>query len=135
MITLTEIITIIITHWVADFVFQDEKWALGKSKNWSDLLKHTLTYSYIWALLGCFVCLVNPELQENYKWVDFAIVFPLITFITHTITDYFTSRVVSKKFATGQYGSSIPNFGAFSIIGIDQVLHYVQLFATYHLLK
>ncbi len=135
MITLTEIFTIIIIHWVADFVFQDEKWALGKSKNWPDLLKHTLTYSYIWSLLGSFVCLINPELQENYKWVNFVIVFPIITFIAHTATDYFTSRVVSKKFAAGQYGSSIPNFGAFSIIGIDQVLHYIQLFLTYYYLK
>ena len=45
--TLTEIFAIIIIHWVADFVFQDEKWALGKSKNWYDLLMHTYTYTII----------------------------------------------------------------------------------------
>jgi hypothetical protein len=47
MISLTVILAIIIIHWIADFVFQDEKWALGKSKNWSDLLKHTYLYSMV----------------------------------------------------------------------------------------
>ena len=58
-----------------------------------------------------------------------------ITFIFHTITDYFTSRIVSKKFEEGNVGSAPPNFGAFTIIGIDQVLHYIQLFTTYYLVK
>lgn len=29
---LIEIFSIILIHWFADFVMQDEKWALGKSK-------------------------------------------------------------------------------------------------------
>ena len=124
MITLTEIFTIIIIHWVADFVFQDEKWALGKSKNWSDLLSHTLTYSLIWFMIGIFIFPIER-----------CFIFWVITLICHTITDYFTSRIVSKKFAKQQYGSAIPNFGAFSIIGFDQVLHYMQLFLTYYYLK
>lgn len=41
---LIEIFSIIIIHWFADFLMQDEKWALGKSKNWKDLLSHTFTY-------------------------------------------------------------------------------------------
>ena len=123
--TLIEIFTIIIVHWIADFIFQDEKWALGKSKNTFDLTAHTAVYSVLWwfpmsIMLGSFL------LGE---------LFVIITFVTHTATDYFTSRVVSKKFAEGKYGSPIPNFGAFTIIGFDQVLHYIQLFLTYYLLK
>jgi hypothetical protein len=120
---LIEIFSIIIIHWFADFLMQDEKWALGKSKNWNDLLKHTFMYSFIWLIVGLFIF-------NNIN----VLYFFLITFITHTITDYFTSRIVSKKFAKQQYGSSIPNIGGFTIIGIDQVLHYIQLFATYWLL-
>jgi len=123
MLSLTEIFAIIIIHWLADFVFQDEKWALGKSKNWNDLLFHTITYSVLFSLL------LIPFLGK------LSFVFFYITFIAHTITDYFTSRIVSKKFANKHYGSAIPNFGAFTIIGIDQVLHYIQLFTTYYLLK
>lgn len=86
--SLLEIFTIIIIHWIADFVFQSEKWALGKSKNWQDLLKHTSMYSYIWTLFGIVICFINPELQNNYQWINYVLLFPLITFIFHTITDY-----------------------------------------------
>jgi hypothetical protein len=57
-----------------------------------------------------------------------------ITFVAHTITDYITSRIVSRKFANKEFGSPIPNTGAFTVIGFDQVLHYIQLFGTYYLL-
>jgi hypothetical protein len=139
MLTLTEIFAIIIIHWIADFIFQDEKWALGKSKNWGDLLKHTFTYSTIWyAVFLLFAINGNhfngPKLSD-LGWSPYMGLFPIITFIFHTVTDYFTSRIVSKKFTNKQYGSEIPNFGAFTIIGIDQVLHYIQLFLTYYLLK
>lgn len=120
--SLTVILSIIIIHWFADFVMQDEKWALGKSKNWSDLLAHTTTYMCFWILMWAFLPF------------HLTLLFMVITFIAHTITDYFTSRIVSKKFSKQEYGSSIPNTGAFTIIGIDQVLHYFQLFITYKLL-
>ena len=45
MFKLTEIFFIIIIHFIGDFVLQTDKQAKGKSKNWSDLLMHTLTYS------------------------------------------------------------------------------------------
>jgi hypothetical protein len=134
MLTLTEIFIIIIIHWFADFIMQDEKWALGKSKNWSDLLSHTITYSLCWFIIVLLFGYSNPNETTNW-YVTNTLLFIGITFIAHTITDYFTSRIVSKKFENKQYGSSIPNFGAFTIIGIDQVLHYIQLFSTYYLLK
>jgi hypothetical protein len=129
---LIEIFSIIIIHWFADFLMQDEKWALGKSKNWDDLIMHTLTYSLMWLGAGLTWCLF--DLNNASKIADYTLWFVPITFIAHTITDYFTSRIVSKKFAKGEYGSSIPNIGAFTIIGIDQVLHYMQLFLTYYIL-
>jgi hypothetical protein len=128
--TLLEIFAIIIIHWVADFVFQDEKWALGKSKNIKDLLSHTITYTICWIP---FLYIIKSYYNiQGFNYLGF---FLPITLIAHTITDYFTSRIVSKKFAKNHLGSSIPNFGAFSIIGFDQVLHYVQLFTTYYYLK
>lgn len=133
--SLVEIFSIIIIHFVADFVMQDEKWALGKSKNWNDLLFHTFTYSFLWWIP---VMMIALSLQTSNELISETMnkgaLFILITFICHTITDYFTSRIVSKKFAEGKYGSAIPNFGAFTLIGGDQVLHYIQLFATYYYL-
>lgn len=122
--TLIEIFSIIIIHWIADFIMQDEKWALGKSKNWSDLLTHTMVYSVLWWI------------PMSYLLPDFRLgaAFVIITFISHTITDYFTSRIVSKQFSNKDYSRPIPNFGAFTTIGFDQVVHYIQLFGTYYLL-
>lgn len=123
MLTFYEIFAILLIHGIADFIFQDEKWAVNKSKSVKALLKHTITYSLIW-----FTMLILLPLPK-VLW------FVLITFIAHTITDFFTSKVVSKKFARNEYGSAIPNFGAFTCIEFDQLLHYSQLFLTYLYLK
>jgi len=116
--TLVHVLAIVFLHWVCDFIFQDETWANNKSKSNIPLLKHTATYSVLWFPLAYFL-----------GWL--IIPFILITFVTHTITDYITSRIVGKKFAAGEYGSPIPNFGAFTIIGFDQLIHYVTLFITF----
>jgi len=54
--------------------------------------------------------------------------FFLITFVAHTITDYFTSRLNSKLWAEGKV------HWFFVSIGFDQILHYIQLFSTYQIL-
>lgn len=129
--SLVEIFSIIIIHFVADFIMQDERWALNKSKNWDALLMHTITYTSVWLVIALYT---NQTTNDWYFDTLDVQLFLLITFVCHTITDYFTSRIVSKKFAEGKYGSAIPNFGAFTLIGGDQVLHYIQLFATYYYL-
>lgn len=114
---LIEIFSIILIHWFADFVLQTDKQAKGKSKNWSDLLEHTLTYSVIWWLMLFFL-----------PWFD-VITFIGATFIFHTSTDYFTSKLNNKLWVK----EDKHNF--FVSVGFDQVLHYIQLFTTYYLLK
>lgn len=120
---------LILFHYIADFIFQDEKWAKAKSYDFNALTDHTIIYSSVMGLLT-FFCL-PLEFASGLHWGGFV----LITFITHTITDYFTSKMVAKKFKENKLGSSIPNFGAFSIIGFDQVIHYATLFLTYNYLK
>lgn len=115
-------IIIVLTHWIADFVLQAEEWALGKSKSLSPLLKHTSMYSVCWFL---------PTWLFSHNLTG-SLWFVAITFVAHTVTDYFTSKIVSKRFADNYYGSPIPNFGAFSMIGLDQVLHYLQLIITWY---
>lgn len=125
---------IICIHYVADFILQAEKWAINKSKNNVDLFLHVVTYSLFW-ILPSYALLANLRPGETIEWYNFrTILFFLVTFTSHFITDYITSRIVSKRFSSGYHGSPIPNFGAFSMIGLDQVLHYAQLFATFYLL-
>lgn len=127
---------IIFIHWIADFVFQAEEWANNKSKSNPHLLAHVSMYTTIWALLGGFLFASPCDGSAFGYCVDLPKfgAFLVITFIAHFITDYITSRIVSKKFANEEYGSPIPNTGAFTVIGFDQVLHYAQLFLTFHLL-
>lgn len=128
---------IVVIHFIADFIFQAEEWATNKSKDLVALVSHTFVYTLVWLIPAGFLfsspCDLSPifgRCVDGYKLFSFL----GITFASHTITDYFTSKIVSKKFANGEYGSPIPNFGAFTIIGFDQVLHYAQLFLTYHIL-
>lgn len=129
MLSLIEIFSIIIIHWFADFVLQTHKQAQGKSKNWNDLLAHTFTYSSMWVFASCLLIGYANKVQTTQWYVIHSILFALITFIAHTATDYFTSRLNSKLWVKGD----VHNF--FVSVGFDQVLHYIQLFLTYYLLK
>lgn len=108
--SLFEIFMILLIHWVADFVLQTDWQAKNKSINNNALLTHTGAYSIVWLVI-------------------FGPLFGLITFVTHTVTDYFTSRLNKYLWEKGD----VHNF--FVSVGFDQVLHYVQLFLTYQLLK
>ena len=126
---LIEILGIIIVHWVADFVLQSDEDAKGKSKYMKNLVSHTLLYSLFWitpllayATLSDFYHLkVNNIIHNTFDFV-------VITFIFHTITDYFTSRLNAKLWAEQKTHSF------FVSIGFDQVLHYAQLFITFYII-
>lgn len=122
--SLIVIFSIIFIHWVADFVLQTHWQAINKSKDNKALLVHTATYSFVWFCLGSIWVLFNMDVYNHWSLT----IFTLITFVTHTITDYFTSRLNSKLWAKGD----VHNF--FVSVGFDQVLHYLQLFLTYYLL-
>ncbi len=144
--TVLEVIIIIVIHWIADFVLQTDKESKGKSKNWSDLLSHTLNYTSLWYYIGIFYIAYRSNFFIDMKWYnDWSLtLFVIITFISHTITDYFTSRLntkllpkrdltythIDKQLVYFPKGENYHNF--FVSVGFDQVLHYLQLFLTYY---
>lgn len=119
MISITTVIIILAIHWFADFVLQTDKQAKGKSKHWSDLLSHTGTYSAFWFLPVLIMFDLNA-LSTLY--------FILITFIIHTGQDYITSRTNARLREQNK------NHQLFISIGFDQLLHFIQLLLTYHIL-
>lgn len=122
---LIEIFTILTIHYIADFILQTDKQAKGKSKNWSDLLSHTWYYSQVWWVAGILLIVINL-FYPFFVYKNWSLcLFVIITFICHTITDYFTSRLNSKLWKQGKTHSF------FVSLGFDQLLHYVQLFLTY----
>ena len=122
MMSLFTIFSIIIIHWFADFVLQTHWQATNKSKDNEALTLHVLSYSTVWLL----VANVYSIITGNYLVLAF---FPIITFICHWVTDYFTSRLNAKLWVKGD----VHNF--FVSVGFDQVLHYVQLFLTFYFLS
>lgn len=121
-ISLIVLFTILIVHFIADFIVQTHWQASNKSKDNRALTKHIITYSLCWL----WVCNTYSVVTGNYLMVA---LFPIITFICHWITDYFTSRSNSKLYKEGK----IHTF--FVSVGFDQLLHYTQLILTYQLLK
>ncbi len=116
--TLSLIFSILVLHWIADFVCQTHWQSINKSTNNLALSNHVTVYSALW-----FV----PMSYLLGDWI-LALEFVGITALFHFCTDYWTSKFNAYLYKKGD----IHNF--FVSIGFDQVLHYVQLFLTYEYL-
>jgi len=123
MISLNVVLAVIFIHWVADFVIQTKWEGENKSKNNKALVSHTFKYSFLWGIFG--VVFLAHNLQYDV-WDLF--IFLGVTFVAHTITDYFTSRLNTKLWNEKR----VHDF--FVSVGFDQVLHYFQLLLTIFLL-
>lgn len=103
--TLTLMLVLVWLHFVADFVLQSDRVAVGKSGSNKILAEHVLIYSlpFIW-LGGGFVA-VNA--------------------VAHFATDYISSRVTSRLWKEQK------RHWFFVVIGVDQAIHLSTLFITY----
>lgn len=110
-------ILILVIHFLADFGLQTHEQAINKSTSILWLLRHTYVYTLIWFM----VCLSLMPLLS-------ALIFAGITFAAHTVTDYITSRIAKKFFDKQDLHNG------FVVIGMDQVLHYLQLHYTFKLI-
>lgn len=90
----------LILHFVADFVFQSDEIAINKSKCNKTLALHCLIYSVFFLAFGPL--------------------FTLLVFISHFITDYFTSRINAFLYTTSRHYF-------FVAIGADQLIHQLTL--------
>lgn len=109
------IVQILIIHYIADYLFQVEKWAQNKSHNVLALSKHIVTYMFIFGFL-LFFCLflsINP-----------LILFLLINGFIHFWIDFTTSKITHSLYNKQNW------FWFFKVLGIDQLLHYITLFIT-----
>lgn len=122
MIPITVMLALLFTHWVADFIFQTDWMAKNKSSSNFPLFIHCLVYSLFFIPFALWA-------------IPTAMLFWFIssTLLLHMYVDFITSKITSKLAAKGKYGSkTVPNFGMFSIIGLDQMLHYFFLIGTYY---
>lgn len=128
---LTSILLLPLLHYIADFELQNNWMALGKSKRLLPLLAHVTVYA------GCFGLV--------FGWQ-----FGVVTFATHFLTDFVTSRWTSKlwflplhslpslhKISESRYVPTHWTYDTgtrhrfFCVIGLDQMIHsYTLLFST-----
>jgi len=118
MISLYSISTILICHWLADFFFQTDEMAKGKSTDNDCLAAQVGVYSL--GLLA--VVLLNHAIWEH---AGIAVAWLVINTVAHFFTDWVTSRASSSMWKD----SRIHDF--FTIIGFDQMLHYLTLIGTF----
>jgi len=107
-------ILIMFSHWVADFLCQARYIAEGKGKNNWILFLHCVIYSLVMFFGASIMIGFIP-----------AAIFAGINFILHFIVDYFTSRISSKFYKSGN------TYLFFSTIGFDQFLHTCCLYITF----
>lgn len=129
--TFDVIIILLIAHWLGDFVMQKEEWARGKHNSFTDLISHTLHYA-----LTMYVILLVFHLFKYGNEIQFIslLYFWFITLVTHTIVDFFTSKITHKYSSKMEWYFSKKTLGFFPTIGLDQTIHYIILFYTYQIL-
>lgn len=113
---------ILLVHWFADFVLQTRHIATRKSTSNYYLTLHVLIYSFATIMLWVFLFILDSAKITPYTLFGSFI----ITFVTHWITDYITSRYTTKFFLAKK------DKEFYSMIGFDQWVHAVTLFLTYN---
>ena len=138
-------IALLAVHTLADYRLQSDKMAVNKSKSLGWLSLHVAIYTTTFMLYGWLV-----------GWTSYQFhMFGLITFCTHFLTDFFTSRLSRRVFPwlpqtwkvvdettgiergvyldyEGSNGRSRNRF--FNVLGVDQLIHFFTLALTYRLL-
>jgi hypothetical protein len=108
-----QLVGLLLTHWVADFVLQTHWQASNKSKDNEALLRHVGTYTLCLAVGSALI------FGQSASWLAFV----ALNSALHFATDYFTSRASAKLFNVDWH-----NF--FVVIGFDQLIHQVTLAVT-----
>lgn len=119
MISIWLVLWLLFSHWIADFVFQNDWMAVNKSKDVVALLAHVSAYAFtVGMLLNIYT---SASLYAGWMFI-------LITFLAHFTTDAVTSNITSCLWEKEK------RHWFFVTIGFDQLLHYFQLLVTYKLL-
>lgn len=115
---LSLILAVVIGHFVSDFFFQEREDAEKKSHSIKHLTNHVWTYS---VLMFMFICMA-----VSYTTITPYAALLGFLFVTHWITDFFTSKFNAAAWKSGY----VKTF--WCGIGFDQMIHYVTLFTYLH---
>lgn len=118
-----------VTHWLADFVFQNNDVATNKWNGFKTyhLNKHGMDYLLSTAAITIWLVLYKVINDDNWNpsfmWYGYI----LSITVLHVITDYFTSKMTHRLWEE----KKVHNF--FVVIGLDQLLHSIQIICLYYI--
>ena len=110
---LWQLVVLLATHWVGDFVLQTDFQASNKNKRLDALSLHVATYTATLFVVAVIL----------FGWM-LAIIFAAVNGALHFATDYITSRATSKLWAEQNWHRF------FVTIGFDQLIHQATLAST-----
>ena len=93
-------------HWFADFIVQTNWMAKGKSSSNFALTLHVMSYAMF--------------------LIPFGLLFSVVNFFAHWVTDYYTSRWTTRLWKAEK------RHRFFIVIGLDQALHLTVLVLSYY---
>jgi len=117
LISINIIFSILFLHFIADFVLQSQWMALNKCKNDLALSLHVLVYTFGLGV-GGFILITGALTESFFAWI-------FINGILHLIVDYITSKITSILWKLEN------KHWFFTVIGLDQFIHYFCLFGTF----
>lgn len=110
--------TILVFHYIADFICQTRYMGRNKSKSIKALASHILSYGLV---LSGFCCMFNI-----FNWY-----FILINVILHFVTDFITSKMSSYCYKNMEKDRDKYEYMFWAVIGFDQLIHNYCLYVTY----
>lgn len=116
------VITLLVVHFLADFVFQSSKMAINKSKSLKWLSIHVAVYG----LVSVISLIVLSVTWENSV---LATIWWIVNVLLHFIVDFFTSKITSRLWEQKKMRLF------FTMIGFDQLLHNSCLIGTYLIVR
>lgn len=116
------IILIFLFHWVADFICQTHEMSLKKSKSVLWLTYHVSVYTSVTTIAWLLAFGLGSDVQILATFTPVL----FVTFATHWITDFFTSKWTSRLWKE----QKVHQF--FVVIGLDQLIHATTLLITYN---
>ncbi len=142
---LTTPLTLIVLHFIGDFLLQSDWMATNKSKRWDALAWHVCAYCVPFSVWLIATLGVRSVAMTNFIFVTFA-----LHFVTDAITSRITSRLwffqmqggiwIQAPYTAPKHNRELvnpwtPTVGNrhwfFVVIGADQVLHYAALMLTW----
>lgn len=118
---MTLVYSLLVAHFVGDFICQSDWMAINKSKRWDALGVHVAVYILaLWVVTtGMMVAFGygGETIPDLWTWLG-------VNVLAHFVQDAITSRINSRLWVANQ------RHWFFVGIGADQLLHYVTLFVT-----